>query len=224
MKTVAFGFTFVTDSDGSERPQCLLCGKVLANASLKPAKLKECLTSIHPKNTLDGVDFFHSKKARFEKARTLPRFEFVKMQKPCLKASYKVAYCIDKKKKAHTIIVTFVKPCVLEITELVCNTEQRKKVEAVPLPNNTISSRITNIFNNILEQLKTFLCSMQLDESTDVSQCAQLLAYVQYIHLHAIKEEFLFCKPLSETTKAADLLQMVNDFLAKQDFNWKRNW
>ena len=45
---VAFGFTFVTDSDGSERPQCFLCGEVLANARLKPAKLKELLTYIHP--------------------------------------------------------------------------------------------------------------------------------------------------------------------------------
>ena len=47
---VIFGFTFITDSDGSERPHCFLCGKVLANASLKSAKLKEHLTSIHPKN------------------------------------------------------------------------------------------------------------------------------------------------------------------------------
>ena len=60
---VAFGFTFVTDSDGRERPQCFLCGKVLADASLKPAKLKELLTSFGPKNALDSVDSFHSKKA-----------------------------------------------------------------------------------------------------------------------------------------------------------------
>ena len=73
-KYVAFGFTFVTDSDGSERPQCFLCGKVLAKASLKPAKLKEHLISIHPKNALDSVDSFCSKKVRFEKSGTLPKF------------------------------------------------------------------------------------------------------------------------------------------------------
>ena len=39
----------------------------------------------------------------------------------------------------------------------------------------------------------------------------------------AIKEEFLFCEPLSESTKAADVLQTVNNFFAKQDFNWNRN-
>ena len=43
------------------------------------------------------------------------------------------------------------------------------------------------------------------------------------MHADAIKKEFLFCEPLSETTKAADVLQMVNNFFAKQDFNWKRN-
>ena len=152
-KYVAFGFTFVADSDGSERPQCFLCGKVLANASWKPAKLKEHLISIHPKNALDSVDSFRSKKAQFEKSGTLPKFEFVKTQKRCVEASYKVVYRIAKKKKAHPIGETLIKPCALEITELVCGTEQRKKFEAVSLSNDTIRSRITDISNNILEQV-----------------------------------------------------------------------
>ena len=97
---VAFGFTFITDSDGSERPQCFLRGKVLANASLKPAKLKEHFTSFHPKNALDSVDSFRSKKARFEKAGTLPKFRFIKTQKPCLEAlSYKHHIRLPRKRK-----------------------------------------------------------------------------------------------------------------------------
>ena len=150
---VAFGFTFIADSDGSERPQCFLCGKVLANASLKPAKLKEHLTSIHPKNALDTVESFRCKKARFEKGETLPKFGFIKTQKLCLEASYKVAYCIAKEMKPHTIGETLVKPCALEMTELVCGTEHMKKLEAVHLSNDTINSRIIGIPNNILEQV-----------------------------------------------------------------------
>ena len=113
-KYAAFGFTFVTDSDGSERPQCFLCGEVLANASLKPAKLKEHLVPIHPKNALDIVDSFRPKKARFEKSGTLPKFGFVKTQKPYVEASHKVAYRIAKEKKAHTIGETLIKPCALK--------------------------------------------------------------------------------------------------------------
>ena len=48
---------------------------------MKPAKLKKYLTSIHPKNELDSVDSFRSKKARFEKAETLLKFGFIKTQK-----------------------------------------------------------------------------------------------------------------------------------------------
>ena len=149
--------------------------------------------------------------------------------KPCLEASYEVACRIAKEKKPHAIGETLVKPCALEMTELVCGKEHRKKLEAIPLSNDTINSRITDISNNILEQVmeelkaSPFRFSIQLDKNTDVSQCAQLLAYVRYMHADAIKEEFLFCKLLSETTKAADILQMVNHFFAKQDFNWKRN-
>ena len=126
----------------------------------------------------------------------MPKFGFIKTQKPCLKASYKVAYPIAKEKKAHTIDEKMVKPCALEMYKLACNAQQRKKLEAVPLSNNTISSRITDISNNILEQVmkelkaSLFPFSMQLDESTDVSQCVQLLAYVRYMLAEEIKEEF----------------------------------
>ena len=74
---------------------------------------------------------------------------------------------------------------------------QNNKLEAVPLSNDTKSPKITDIPNNILKQVMEelkflpFPFSMQLDESTDVSQCAQLFAYVRYMHADAIKE-FLF--------------------------------
>ena len=78
-------------------------------------------------------------------------------------------------KKAHTIGETLEQPCALEMIDLVCGTKQGKKLENVPLSNDTISSRITDIFNNILEQVADelkpplFPCSVQLDESTDIS-------------------------------------------------------
>ena len=37
--------------------------------------------------------------------------------------------------------------------------------------------------------------SLQLDESTDVSLCSQLLVFVQYVKEKKVVEEFLFCKP-----------------------------
>ena len=99
---VSFGFTYITERDGTQKPQCFLCGKVLANGSMKPTKLKEHLTSVHPENTSDSVDLFRAKKARFEKVGTLPKLGIAPTQKPRLEASYKVAYRIAKQKKPHT--------------------------------------------------------------------------------------------------------------------------
>jgi hypothetical protein len=113
------------------------------------------------------------------------------------------------------------------MVKLVCGLEQRKKLEVVPLSNDVISSTIVdisfNIFKNVTEELAAspFPFSMQLDETTDISLHSQLLVFVRYVHADAIKEEFLFCESLLETTKAVDILEMVKRLFAKQNLDWK---
>ena len=46
MNTFSFGFTFMTERYGTQKPQCILCGKVLANRSMKPLNLKDHLNSM----------------------------------------------------------------------------------------------------------------------------------------------------------------------------------
>lgn len=226
---VKFGFTVTTGRDGTQKPQCFLCGKVLANGSMKPAKLSEHLQTVHPGNISDSIDDFRTKKARFEKSGTLPKLGFTPTQKPCLEASYKVAYRIAQQKKPHTIAETLIKPCALDIVELVCGKDHRKKVEAVPLSNDVIHSRIVEMSSNVLKQVieelnaSPFPFSMQLDESTDVSQCSQLLVFVRYEQheTRSIKEEFLFCNSLLGTTKASDVFEMIKSFFTEQNVDWK---
>ncbi|XP_071035170.1 protein FAM200C-like [Parasteatoda tepidariorum] len=62
---------------------------------------------------------------------------------------------------------------------------------------------------------------MQLGETTDISNYSQLLVFVRYVSLDTIKEEFLFCESLLQTTKAVDVLAMLNVSFTKQDFGWK---
>jgi hypothetical protein len=57
---------------------------------------------------------------------------------------------------------------------------------------------------------------MQLEETTDISKCSQLLVFVRYVLADAIKEEFLFCESLLETKKAVDILEMVKSFFCKK--------
>ena len=54
-----------------------------------------------------------------------------------------------------------------------------------------------DVKEQILNEIKLSpLFAFQVDESTDVSSCSQLLVFVKYIHSDDIKEEFLFCSEL----------------------------
>ena len=95
--------------------------------------------------------------------------------------------------------------------------EQAKKIKQIPLSNDTVKQRILDMSNDILEQVTTELKSsssfaIQLDESTDVSSCSQLLVYVRYIKGHSVKEEYLFSEPLATTTRGKDVFDIVNKF------------
>ena len=107
---------------------------------------------------------------------------------------------------------------------------KRKAIKSVPLSNDTIQSRITDISANnlkqVMEELKTtpFPFSLQLDESLDNCNCYQLLVFIRYVHADIIKEEFLFCESLPQHAKATDVLEMLNNFFSNQNFKWKKNW
>ena len=54
--------------------------------------------------------------------------------------------------------------------------------------------------------------SIQLDETTNVTNFSQLLVYVRYYKNEKIKEDFLFGKPLQTSTNAADIFDLIDDF------------
>ena len=69
-ENIKHGFICLTEKDGTERPQCILCSKVLSNANLKPG-LKEHFDNRHG-DTKSGNDFntLKIKRARFHQIGT----------------------------------------------------------------------------------------------------------------------------------------------------------
>ena len=53
-----------------------------------------------------------------------------------------------------------------------------------------------------------------------VSSLSQLAVFVRYVKDDVIKEDFLFCRPLTTTTKAADVKKLVDDFFKNNDLSW----
>ena len=110
------------------------------------------------------------------------------------------------------------------MVRLVVGEDVARKLDDISVSNDTVSRRINEISLNIKEQvvdeIKKSLFAIQLDESTDVLQFSQLLAFVRYVHEGNFKEEFLFCKPLKLNTRAEDVLEAVNDFFNENGLDW----
>ena len=54
-----------------------------------------------------------------------------------------------------------------------------------------------------------------------MSNVSQLLAYVRYIEGTGIKEEIFFCHSLKATTKAVDVLAVVDDVFEENKLSWE---
>ena len=149
---------------------------------------------------------------------TLEKWGFISAEKPLLLASYKVAYEIAKQKKPHTIAESLIKPCALEMASIVLGKDAKRKLQVIPLSNNTISSRICDISYDILNQVNSDIknsptkISLQLEESTDIYSCCQLLTMVRYVKDKTFKEEFPFCKPLQTIATARDEFNLLEEF------------
>ena len=116
-------------------------------------------------------------------------------------------------------------PCAKEMVRLVLGEEAARKLNDISVSNDTISRRINEISQNINEQVvdeikKSPLFAIQLDESTDVALCSQLLVFARYMVEGDLKEEFLFCKTLDTTTKAEDVMEIVNNFFEVHGLDW----
>ena len=61
--------------------------------------------------------------------------------------------------------------------------------------------------------------SQQLDETTDVANFSQLIAFVHYVTGDKIKEEFL-CKHLTSTAKVIDVKRILDDFYTNNSLTW----
>ena len=144
-----------------------------------------------------------------------------------MEASYYISLQIAKNKKPHTIGEELIKPCLLETARLVCNEGSYNKIKEISLSNNTVQRRIQEMAIDIKEQViekihASPFFSIQLNESTDVAQCSQLMVFARYVHRDFVEEEFLFCRALEATTKADDAMACMSSFFEEARFPWDK--
>ncbi|XP_042213516.1 protein ZBED8-like [Homarus americanus] len=177
---INYGFTSIL-ADGIEKPQCVLCFKVLGNDSMRPSKLNHHLTIIHTQYAERDPDFFKRHERSLGKQRVDESGAFQQQNLSVVEASYVVSIEIAKKKKmAYTIGETLIQPCAFKMVRRVLGEASECKIQQISFSDDTVKQRISEMSHYIMEQViqeikssPTGMFAIQLNESTDVSSCAQ---------------------------------------------------
>lgn len=141
-----------------------------------------------------------------------------------VRASYHVAQLIADKGKPFTD-GEFVKECMMKVVEEICP-EKKSCFSSVSLSANTTMRRIEEMADDLLSQLaskaaKFEFFSLALDESTDVSDTAQLLIFIRGVDSNfEVTEELAALKSLKGTTTGDDIFQKVAETMNTLKLNW----
>lgn len=217
------GFTSL-EVDGEEKPQCVICLKVLAADSMKPNKLQRHLETLHREYVNKPRDFFVEKLRLFKKQKS-SFHKVLAVNEKALLASYKVAYKVAKCKKPHTIAEQLILPACKDIVEIMFGENFASQLNNIPLSNDTICRRINDISVDMQQQLESELTgnlfAIQLDEATDSSNDSHLICYIRFCQGSKICEDLLFCKQIEGRTTATELFKITNDSITKMNLQWK---
>ena len=137
-----------------------------------------------------------------------------------------VASRIARSKKAFTIGEELILPCAIDMCREIIEEAAASKLQRVLLSNDTVTRRIIGMSDDIecqmLEKIKASYYSIQLDESTDISNAALLLVFVRYCADGKIHDDLLFCKELPTRTIASEVMRCLDSHFTNKGIDWKK--
>lgn len=218
-----YGFTWCGD-EAAPKPECVICGEQLSNEAMVPSKLNRHLITNHPSCVKKDIQFFQRRLDQNKKQKQFMK-SAVTVSEKALEASYLVAKLIAQQKKPHTIGETLIKPACMEIVRLMLGPNEVKDVSKVSLSADTVKRRIQDMSSDILGTLIKKIISagifaLQIDESTDIKNKAQLMAIVRFVDEDSIKEHYLFCKEVPERTTGEQIFQVTDNFFKIHNIQW----
>uniref|UniRef100_K7GH28 Uncharacterized protein n=1 Tax=Pelodiscus sinensis TaxID=13735 RepID=K7GH28_PELSI len=141
-------------------------------------------------------------------------------------ASYEVSKLIAETGYLHTVGERLILPALNIITFRI-RRSKGNQLGSRSLSNNTVKRRIKEMEKNIEETLihriqNSQFFALQVDESTDTADAANLMCFVKYDYESSIQEDLLFYKPLPTRTMAGEMFKLINDFIIQSDIDWKK--
>ena len=223
-KYLELGFTVAPNIEKVPLPMCLVCAKILSNDAMKPLKLTRHFHSLHSNLVGKPLAYFKRLLSETENQKDEIR-KITTTEKALLKSSYLIALQIGNSKKPYTIGEDLIKPCMLAAAAQVLGPEAASKLQAIPISNDTVKRRIIDMAVDIEEQVieqvkKSKYFATQLDESTDLSNCAILACFVWFESEGSIMEEFLCSLKLLGQTTSSEIFKTLNNYVQEHDLDW----
>ncbi|XP_072384381.1 zinc finger BED domain-containing protein 5-like [Diabrotica undecimpunctata] len=205
------GFTF-TGPEQQPKPQDVICDESLSNECMKPAILRRHLEKKYPEYKSKSFDFFKNKLGELKRSRkNITKHYGANVNENVTLASYEVSQLVAKCGKNHTIAVELILPsAIIILCKRMMGDAAVKITSTVPLSNNTVQRRISDMANNIVKD--TLLVRLRK---------AIMLCFVRFLWEDRILEDLLFSCELLHTT-AAGIFTALNYFFNKHDVTWTK--
>ncbi|XP_046684915.1 zinc finger BED domain-containing protein 5-like [Homalodisca vitripennis] len=142
-------------------------------------------------------------------------------------ASYQLSLLIAKNSAPHTAGENLILPGAKIISSLLLDEKSGQQIGQIPLSNTTVKRRIEEMSANVKEILisavkESDFYSLQLDESTDIADNANLLCFVRFNLNGSVEEDILFCHSLKTSTTGQDIFNSLDSFIREHGINWSK--
>ncbi|XP_003738604.1 SCAN domain-containing protein 3-like [Galendromus occidentalis] len=218
------GFVVEPGSEVCPRPLCLVCSQSLSNDAMKPSKLSRHFQAKHSDLSSKSVEYFQRLR---ENVLQGFRDEDSAITRKLLYASYEIALSIAQNKKPFNIGETLIKPCLVNACKILFGEVEAARVKRIPLSARTIHRRILTMSEDVERQVlrlieKSSFFSIQLDESTDVSNRAILLCFVRFVEGQSVREDFLCALELPGRTTSSACFEALGSYFSEHGIDWKK--
>ncbi|KAL0803215.1 hypothetical protein ABMA28_017316 [Loxostege sticticalis] len=208
---------------------CLICNTSLAIP--KKGNLERHFNTMHSKYQTDFPANSEIRKSKLQALKSQFKVQEnmfsgpIEQSKAATESSFRVSYIIAQKCKPFSD-GEYIKEIFEEVSDsLFVNfknkNEIKKAVRGLQLSRNTVMRRIETVSKNLNEQLQKdiVLCvafSLQFDESTDITDTAQLLVFIRMVFEDfSTKEELLSMISLKGKTRGLDIFTEFKAYICQ---------
>ncbi|KAL1242137.1 SCAN domain-containing protein [Trichinella spiralis] len=138
-----FGFTWNGDHK-DPRPFCVIYYEILANESMRPNKQLRHIETKHMDLKSKPLQFFESKLKELNASQCVLS-HFTNVNEKAMHASYLISLRIAQSGQPHTIGESLVLPSIKDAVGVMFGDTYLKKIELIPLSNDTVARRIEDM-------------------------------------------------------------------------------